>query len=131
MGEDRIKVVAATQKGAALLVLSGSWRVLIITSWEGEIFSQLLRGGDSQIHAVFLPGYSQAVPEAFDLWLERVHPLLVALPEVQSGLVPHLASRNIPYLELRDVGAISFRQKGRRLELFSFLKGPLGFYSYI
>jgi len=131
MGDERIQVVAVSPKGTALLFLSGSWRLLVISAWDAEIFSQLLCRDEAQIHAVFFPGYSQTVPETFAPWFEKVRPLLVVMPEVQPGLGEHLASGNIPYLELKDAGALSFSRKGSRMEILSFLKGSLGFYSYI
>ena len=68
---------------------------------------------------------------AFEAWLEKAHPLLAIFPEASPEVLGHLAAQSIPHLELKDVGALSFRRQGTRLELLSYLKGPLGFYACI
>ena len=125
-------MIAQSQKGAAFLIESGPWRILLISRWDPELFRELLRGHENtaEIHAVFLPESGQGIPGEFQDWLDRARPLLVVLPDVQQELVPYLASRRVPYLDLKHTGALGFRRNGPRLELASFLRGPLGVFSY-
>ena len=131
MADEKILVVAQSPKSSAFLIETGPWRILILSRWDGEIFDQLLRSGQTEVHAVFLPGSGQGVPSAFDAWLERVRPLLAIVADAPPEILAHLKPRNIPHLELKVVGALSLRKKGPRLEVLSFSKGPLGFYAYI
>lgn len=131
MASEKIRVIAASEKGSAVLILSGVWRVLIISRWDREIFDQMLWAESSEIHAVFLPGSGQGIPEVFWDWLERARPLLAVSPDAAPELLVPLGSRGISHLALKDVGAISFSRKSARFELRSFLRGSLGFYSYI
>jgi len=132
MGPEEIRMVAQSQKGAAFLVASGPWRILLISRWDPGLFKELLRSckDGSEIHAVFLPESGQRIPEEFRDWLDRIRPSLVVLPDVQEEIVPYLDSCRVPFLDLKHTGALSFRKSGPRLELASFLKGPLGVYSY-
>jgi DNA internalization-related competence protein ComEC/Rec2 len=133
MGKEKIRIIAQSQRGSAFLIESGSWHFLFISRWDPELFQQLPRsdGSMAEIHAVFFPPSGQAVPDEFQDWLKRVRPLLVVFPDPQGELVPYLVSCGIPFLDLRSTGALSFRTKGSRLELSSFLKGFLGVYSYL
>ena len=132
MGEEKIRMIAQSKKGAAFLMESGPWRILLISRWEPELFKELLRcpGEMTEIHSVFLPESGQGIPGEFQDWLDRVRPLLVVLPDLQQELIPYLVSRHVSYLDLKHTGALSFRRNGSRLELTSFLKGLLGVYSY-
>lgn len=130
MGTEKIRMIAQSQKGAAFLIESGPWRILFISRWDVEIFTQLLLNGEPEIHAVFLPVAGPGIPGEFQDWLDRARPLLVIFPDLPQELAIYLASRRVPYLDLKDTGALSFRRSGPRLELTSFLKGSLGVYSY-
>jgi competence protein ComEC len=133
MGREKIRMIAQSQKGAAFLTESGPWRILLISRWEPGIFRELLRGHEDsdEIHAVFLPAAGQEIPVEFQDWLERVKPLLVVIPDLTQALVSYLSSYRIPCIALSHAGALRFRRKGPRLELASFLRGPLGNYSYL
>jgi competence protein ComEC len=132
MGDEKMRAIAQSQKGTAFLIASGPWRILIIPRWDPEIFLELLRGheDEKEIHAVFLPASGQGIPGEFKDWLEQVRPLLAVFPDAQPEMSMYLASRRVPYLDLKSTGALGFRRKGSRLELASFLRGPLGVYSY-
>jgi hypothetical protein len=132
MGPEKIRMIAQSQKGAAFLIESGPWRILLISRWDPGLLKELLRRHEAaeEIHAVFLPASGQGIPEEFQDWLDRVRPLLAVLPDVQPEIAPYLASRSVPSLDLKHTGALNFRRNGPRLELVSFLKGPLGFYAY-
>ncbi|MFA7254702.1 MAG: ComEC/Rec2 family competence protein [Candidatus Omnitrophota bacterium] len=130
MGPEKIRVIAESPKGAAFLIESGPWHILFISRWEGEIFAQLLVSGELEIHAVFLPGAVREIPGEFQDWLDRARPLLVILPDLPQELAAYLTSRRVPYLDLKNTGALRFRRNGPRLELASFLWGSLGVYSY-
>ncbi len=133
MGGEKIRMIAQSQKGAAFLIESGPWRILLISRWDAEIFAQLLLSHEdaAEIHAVFLPESGPGIPGEFQNWLERARPLLVVLPDLQKELVPYLASCHVPYLDLKHTGALDFRRNGPRLELASFVRGPLGVYSVL
>ena len=133
MGEEKIRMVAQSPKGAALRVESGPWRILLISRWDAGLFKELLRGSKdaSEIHAVFLPAAGPVIPDEFQDWLERVRPQLVVLPHPQSELMAYLTSRRFPCLVLKDTGALGFRRNGPQLELVSFLNGSLGVFSYL
>jgi competence protein ComEC len=132
MGTEKIQMIAKSQKGTAFLIESGPWRVLLISRWDPMIFKELLRGYEdaAEIHAVFLPVLRQGIPREFQDWLERVRPLLVVLPDLQQELVRYFTTHRVPCLALRHTGALCFRRNGSRLELASFLRGPVGVYSY-
>ncbi len=132
MGTEKIQLIAQSQKGTAFLVESGPWRILLISRWDPELFRELLRVNEdaAETHAVFLPESGQGIPGEFQDWFDRARPLLVVLTDLQRELVPYLASRGVPYLDLKHTGALGFRRNGPRLELTSFVKGPLGFFSY-
>ncbi len=132
MGEEKMRIIAQSQKGTAFLIESGPWRILLISRWDPGLFRELLRGRENvaEIHAVFLPASGQEIPGEFQDWLDRARPSLVILPDLQQELVAYLAFRHVPYLDLKHTGALSFRRNGPRLELASFLRGPLGVYSY-
>ncbi len=133
MGEEKIRMIAQSQKGAALRVESGPWRILLISSCDAGLFKELLHGykDASEIHAVFLPAGGPVIPDEFQDWLERVRPQLVVLPHPQSELMAYLASCRVPCLVLKDTGALGFRRNGPQLELVSFLNGSLGVFSYL
>lgn len=127
MGAEGMRIVGQSQKGIGVLILSGPWRVLVISRWDPE----LLRLEDlGEIHAVFLPLSEWGDPAAVCDWLKKIRPLLTVFPDASGELKDHLAYQRIAFLDLRDVGAVSFKRKGPRLELRSFLKGHLGFYSF-
>ncbi|MDD5226114.1 MAG: ComEC/Rec2 family competence protein, partial [Candidatus Omnitrophica bacterium] len=132
MGEEKIRMIALLQKSSAFLMESGPWRILLISKWDPELFKELLRNYDDsvEIHAVFLPASGQGIPGEFQDWFDRVRPLLVVLPDLQQELESFFVSRHVQHLDLKHTGALSFRRNGSRLELVSFLKGPLDFYSY-
>ena len=132
MGAEKIRIIAQSKKGAALLIESGPWRILLVSRWDPELFKGLLRGheNEDEIHAIFLPASEQGIPGEFQDWLDRARPLLVVLPDLQQELVACLASYRVPYLDLKHTGALGFKRNGSRLELASFVKGQLGFYSY-
>jgi hypothetical protein len=132
MGTEKIRMIAQSQKGAAFLIKSGPWRILLISRWESGLFRELLRRHEDadEIHAVFLPVLGPEIPVEVQDWLERVRPLLLVFPDRQQELFSHFASRRVPCLALRETGALCFRRSGSRLELASFLRGPLGGYSY-
>jgi len=132
LGTEKIRMIAQTQKGAAFLVNSGPWRILLISRWGSGLFRELLRGHEDsdEIHAVFLPALGPEIPVEFHDWLERVRPLLVVFPDLRQELVSYFASYRVPCLALKDTGALYFKRSGSRLELVSFLRGPLGVYSY-
>ncbi len=131
MGSEKIQAVGQSQKGMALRVVSGPWHILLIPRWDAGFFRHQ-EGED--IHAVFLPALGQAsgrgIPPEFKEWLARAKPLLVVFSDAPSELRSFLASCRTPYLDLKDVGALSFKKSGSRLELRSFLKGSMGFYSF-
>jgi hypothetical protein len=134
MGVEKMQVAAQSQKGSALLVVSGSWRILFVSQWDAGLFTELLQNNDNgEIHAVFLPAgrAGQSIPDEFLEWLDRVKPLLVILPGPQPVVTTHLVSRHIPHLDLKSVGALSFQRNGNQLELRSFVNGLLGAYSYL
>ncbi len=127
MGPEKIQVLGQSPKGIGVLVSSGPWRILFISRWDEELFKD---HGGGEVHAIFLPTSTQGIPEAFGEWLERVRPLLVVIPDGSPELTDSLKLHRIPFLDLKHVGALSFKANGLRLELKSFLKGPLGFYSF-
>jgi competence protein ComEC len=131
IGEERLRIIAQSQKGAAFLLESGPWRVLIVSRWDAELFDQLLLRNEAGIQAVFLPETGPGIPGVFEAWLDRARPLLAVSPDLSPELLAYLASRSIPLIGLKEAGALSFIRKGPRLELLSFLKGRLGFYAYI
>jgi competence protein ComEC len=133
MGTEKIRIMGESQKGAALLIHSGPWHILLVSQWEPGLFRELLREHevDEEVHAVFLPALANGIPVEVQDWIERVRPLLVVFPDLQQELMTYFASRHIPCLVLRDTGALCFRRNGLRLEVASFLKGPLGVYSYL
>jgi competence protein ComEC len=133
MGPEKIRMIAQSQKGGAFLIEAGPWRILLISRWEPELFAELLQrhADSSEVHAVFLPVLGQGIPGKFQDWLKQVRPLLVVLPDLQPELVPYLAAARVPYLDLKYTGALFFKRSGSRLELVSFLRGPLGVYSYL
>ena len=57
---------------------------------------------------------------AFEAWLEKAHRLLAIFLEASPEVPGHLGSQSIAHLELKDVGALSFRWQGTRLELLSY-----------
>ena len=132
MGDERMRIIAQSQKGTAFLMESGPWRILLISGWNPGLFMGLLRSHQdaAEIHAVFLPAAGQGIPGEFKDWLESVQPLLVVLPDSRQEMAMYLAFRRVPHLDLKGTGALGFRRKGPRLELASFLKRPLGVYSY-
>ncbi len=132
MGAEKIRMMAQSQKGAAFLIESGPWRILLISRWDPGLFQELLRRNENaaEIHAVFLPASGQGIPDEFQEWLDRARPLLAVLPDLRQDLEACLILRCVPYLDLKHTGALGFRRNGPRLELISFLKGPLGVYSY-
>jgi beta-lactamase superfamily II metal-dependent hydrolase len=132
MGTEKIRMLSQSEKGAAFLMESGSWRILFVSRWDSELFKELLSGYEDgkEIHAVFLPAAGKRIPVEFQDWFDRVRPLLVVLPDLQQELASFFVSRHVPSLDLKHTGALGFRRNGSRLELVSFLKGPLGFYSY-
>ncbi len=132
MGKEKIRMIAQSQKGNAFLIESGPWRIFLISRWDPDLFRELLRVHDpmAEIHAVFLPETGKGIPDEFRDWLERAQPLLVVSPDLQPELLPHLVSCRVPYLDLQHTGALNFMRKGSRLELASFLKGPLGVFAY-
>ncbi|MEI7751010.1 MAG: ComEC/Rec2 family competence protein [Candidatus Omnitrophota bacterium] len=133
LGEEKIRMISRSQKSSALLVESGPWRILLISRWDAEVFRGLLQNNEApaEIHAVFLPTSGQeGIPEEFQDWLKRFRPLLVVVPDLNSELVAYLAARRVPCLDLKSTGALGFRKKGLHLELTSFLRGSLGFFSY-
>ena len=132
IGTEKIRMIAQSQKGGAFLIKSGPWRILLISRWEPGIFREMLRRHEDadEIHAVFLPAAGQEIPGEVQDWLEQVRPLLVVFPDLQQELVSYFDSCRIPCLVLRHTGALCFKRSGPRLELTSFLGGPLGVYSY-
>lgn len=131
MDAEKMRVIAQSQKGAVLLISSGPWRILFISRWDAGLFAELSRSEEAaEIHAVLLPASGEGAPDEFYEWLERARPLLAVLPDLQPDLVAHLASRHIPYLDLKHAGALTFKQNGTRLDLASFLNGSLGSYAY-
>jgi ComEC/Rec2-related protein len=132
MGPEKIRIIAQSQKGSAFLIETGPWRILIISRWDPGLFKELLRRYEDQaeIHAVFLPASGPGVPVEFQDWFERVRPLLAISPDLQPELGGYLTSCRVPVFDLKHAGALGFRRKGPRLELSSFLKGPLGVYAY-
>ncbi|MFH0985176.1 MAG: ComEC/Rec2 family competence protein [Candidatus Omnitrophota bacterium] len=132
MGKERIRVLAASQRGTVLRVESGSWRILFISHWDPELFSELLRhpADLEEVHAVYLPVLKRTIPVEFQEWLELARPSLVVLPDINPEFMAYLEAQRIPALDLKSVGALSFRSRGSRLELSSFLKGPMGFFAY-
>jgi competence protein ComEC len=133
MGKEKIRIVAESEKGAALLIQSGPWRILFISQWDPGLFRELLREHEDadEVHAVFLPALGNGIPVEAQDWVEQVRPLLIVFPDLQQELMTYFASRHVPCLALRYTGALCFRKNGPRLELASFLKGPLGVYSYL
>jgi hypothetical protein len=127
MGPEKMQVLGESQKGIGVLVSSGPWRMLLISRWDEELFKD---HGSGEIHAVFLPASTQGIPKAFWEWLERINPLLVVFSDAPPELTNYLQFHKRPFLDLKHVGALSFKTSGPRLELRSFLKGPLGFYSF-
>jgi hypothetical protein len=132
MGAEKIRVMARSDKGAAFLITSDPWRVLVISRWDPELFRELLWGYENpdEIHAVFLPASGHGIPEEFSEWVDRARPLLVVSLDLQSALAEFLAYRQIAYLDLKHTGALDFKRSGARLEVASFLKGRLGVYTY-
>ena len=128
---EKITMLARSPKGSAFLIESGPWRILLISRWDSEIFTQLLRMDEPEIHAALLPAPGPSgIPSEFQDWLARARPLLIVFPDPSQETSPYLASRGIPYLDLKNTGALGFRRNGSRLELVSFLQGPLGVFSY-
>ncbi|MFH1800035.1 MAG: ComEC/Rec2 family competence protein [Candidatus Omnitrophota bacterium] len=133
MGTEKIRMIAQSQKGAAYLIQSGPWRILFISQWESGLFRELLRGHEDadEIHAVFLPALGHGIPIEVRDWLERVRPLLVVFPDFQEELASYFSVRCVPFLALKHTGALHFKRSGSQLVLASFLRGPLGVYSYL
>jgi competence protein ComEC len=132
MASEKIRVVAQSQKGAALLVASGPWRILLVPRWDDAIFSGLLRQGEgAEIHAVCLPPLEPRIPDDFYAWIDRARPLLVVMPDLLPDVAVRLASRGISCLDPKSTGAIRFTRNVSRLEIASFLNGFLGFYAYL
>ena len=130
MGQEKIRVVGQSQKGMALRIASGPWRILLISRWDAEFFQQQQQQENEEVHAVFLPPMGQRISDGFKEWLARVKPLLVVAPDASPELTNILTSCHTPYLDLKETGALSFKKNGSRLELRSYLKGPMGFFSY-
>jgi len=132
MGMEKMRMIAQSEKGAAFLVESDSWRILFISRWDPGLFRELLQGhgNPDEVHAVFLPASGQWISKEFQEWLDRVQPALTVFSDPQSELAACLAYRHIPYLDLKDTGALDFKRNGPRLELTPFVKGYLGVYAY-
>jgi len=131
MEKEKMRVIAQTQKGTVLLVASGPWRIFIISRWEAELFDGLWAHVNSdEVHAIFLPPPAQDIPSGFYNWISLRRPLLAVFPDADPDFVTHLAAYGVPCLNLKRTGALKFKRNGPRLELTSFLNGPLGFYSY-
>ncbi|HOW88250.1 MAG TPA: ComEC/Rec2 family competence protein [Candidatus Omnitrophota bacterium] len=133
MGGEKIRVAAQSPKGIAFTVIAGPWRILVASRWERALWEELSQHKDGgEIHAVFLPSpkSSEAIPDEFFEWLGLARPLLVVSPLWQPLLADRLISRGIPFFDLGNTGALSFRSAGSRLEVISFLKGALGTYLY-
>jgi competence protein ComEC len=133
MGGEKMRVTARSSKGIAFAVLSGPWRILLVSRWEKALWEELLQHSASEeVHAVFLSSMrsSEVVPDEFFRWAERVRPLLVVFPLPEPLLADRLTSRGVPFFDLQSTGALSFRNAGARLEVISFLKGALGTYLY-
>lgn len=132
MGAEKIRVLAVSPKGSVFMLEFGSWRMLFISRWDPELFEELLRMGErgGEVHAVFLPALDRRLPVESQQWLECVRPLLVVLPDLKPEMTTYLESQRIPGIDLKRVGALSFRERGPRLELSSFLRGSLGFFAY-
>jgi len=131
MGKASIEVVAQSRSGMAVKILSGPWRVMLISKLDSELFKQLIavpRDGD--VHAVFLPPEGRSVPGEFREWIRRTRPLLAVFPEPQPDLAGFLNREDVTFLDLKTTGALSFRENGTVLELESFLRGKLGFLSF-
>lgn len=133
MGDEWVRMIAGTEKGAAFLIESGPWRFLVISRWDAALFKELLRvrAGTDEVHAVFFPEAGRGIPGEFQDWLDRARPLLAVSPERQEALVPFLVAVRVPYLDLKRTGALGFKRNGPRLEITSFRNGPLGVYSYL
>ncbi len=132
MDFENLSLIAQSDKGGATLIESGPWRILLIPRWDAAIFFELLEGkDDKEIHAVYLPPSGQGIPDDFYAWIDKVKPLLVVLPESQPDILASLALRGIPWFDLKTTGAMNFKRKGSRLEIVAFLKGPLGFYTFV
>jgi competence protein ComEC len=131
MGDEQMRVIAQSQKGTALLIASGPWRILLLSRCEEGLIRGLFQReeAETQIHAVYLPS-GRDIPDEFYDWIGRTRPLLTVLSDAEPELVARLASYGIPFVDLRHTGALKFKKNGPRLELASFLKGPLGFFSY-
>ena len=127
MGPEKIQVWGQSPKGIAVLVSSGPWRIFFVSRLDPEFFS---RKDIGEIHAVFLPASKQGLPDAFREWFEAVKPALVVLSDASTEIRDYFISQRTPCLDLKEVGALSFRKNGSRFEVGSFLKGPLGFYAY-
>ncbi len=131
MGNEKARVIARSEKGTALMMEAGPWRILLVSRWDAELFDALLKGDfPEEVHAVYLPPSGPGIPDKFREWIDRVRPQLAVLPDLQPDVAAQLAVRGVACLDLKNTGALRFQRKGSRLEIASFLKGSLGFYSY-
>lgn len=132
MADEVIRVQACTAKGTALEISTGPWRIVLVSGWDADLFKTLFENGDEEaLHAVLLPSPgNNPVPIEFDDWVREARPMLVVSPGSSPRMSDLLERERISFLDPSRVGAVSFLRKGDRLELSSFLKGMLGFFSY-
>ena len=67
------------------------------------------------------------IPDLFYELIDLASPLLVVMPESKPDIASRPASRAIPCLDLKSTGAIQFSRMGTRLDISSFVRGPLGY----
>lgn len=132
MGNESMRVMARSPKGTALLLETGPWRLLVISRWDPELFTELLRRrhDTSEVHAVFLPVLDREIPPEFSEWFDQVRPLLVVAYDPDGALESFLASHRTPCIDLKRDGAVFFKRNASWLDLSSYLRGPIGFYVY-
>jgi competence protein ComEC len=132
MEMETVRVLACSKKGTALMIETGPWRLLLVSRWDAELFTELLKRWDdaNEIHAVFLPALDYGIPPEFRSWFDRVRPILTVSYKPAEDLERFLASRSAPSIDLEHSGALFFRREGLKLTLSSYVKGSMGFYSY-
>lgn len=128
---EKIQVVAIDRCGMAVLITCARWKILLISRIDPAFLDIWAKNMNiSDIHAVILPFSRRNIPEKLLYWLDLARPLLVVLPDSFPALEGYLSSRQIPFVNLKKTGALTFKQRSAFLDLESFVMGKLGFYSY-
>lgn len=128
---DAIKIVAANRKGMVLHVKSGPWHIVVLSCLDPALLRLLERWDHHlEIHAMWLPHFSGRIPPELVSWMVRQKPLLAISSDFPKGTRKFLSVRGIRTLSLKETGALVLAEKQDTLELKSYLRGKLGFYSY-